>query len=97
MKGRMWISALALSAGVCSVSLADVTGKATLNGQAPKPKALNMQAVPQCAAGHAAPVFDESIVAGANNELQNVVVYVKDGSKLGGQVPKDAVLLDQKG
>jgi plastocyanin len=93
----MWISALALSAGVCSVSLADVTGKATLNGQAPKPKALNMQAVPQCAAGHAAPVFDESIVAGANNELQNVVVYVKDGSKLGGQVPKDAVLLDQKG
>jgi plastocyanin len=97
MKGRMWISALALSAGVCSVSFADVTGKVTLNGQAPKPKVLNMAAVPQCAAGHAGPVYDESIVVGANNELQNVVVYVKDGAKLGGQVPSQPVVLDQKG
>jgi plastocyanin len=97
MKGRIWISALALSAGVCSVSLADVTGKATLNGQAPKPKVLDMRAVPACAAQHANPVFDESIVVGAGNELQNVVVWVKDGSKLGGQVPAQPVVLDQKG
>ena len=97
MKGRMWISALALSAGMCSVSLADVTGKVTLNGQAPKPKVINMAAVPQCAAQHAQPVLDESIVVGAGNELQNVVVWVKDGSKLGGAVPKDPVVLDQKG
>ena len=97
MKGRMWISALAISAGVCSVSYADVTGKVTLDGQAPKPKALNMNAVPQCAAAHANPVFDEQIVVGAGNELQNVVVYVKDGSKLGGQIPQTPVILDQKG
>ena len=97
MKGRMWISALALSAGMCSVSLADVTGKATLNGQAPKPKVINMAAVPQCAAQHTQPVFDESIVVGAGNELQNVVVWVKDGAKLGGAAPKDPVVLDQKG
>ncbi|HUR53216.1 MAG TPA: carboxypeptidase regulatory-like domain-containing protein, partial [Gemmataceae bacterium] len=40
--------------------------------------------------------FDESIVAGAKGELKNVVVYVKDGAKLGGEVPKEPVVLDQK-
>jgi plastocyanin len=93
----MWISALALSAGMCTVSFADVTGKVTLNGQAPKPKVVNMAAVPQCAAQHAQPVMDESYVVGPNNELQNVVVWVKDGAKLGGQVPAQPVVLDQKG
>src|SRR5687767_3698901 len=97
MKARMWMSALALSAGVCSSAYADVTGKVTFVGQAPKPKALNMNAVPQCAAAHANPVFDETIVVGAGNELQNVAVYVKDGAKLGGQVPQKPVVLDQKG
>src|SRR5436190_12448159 len=94
MRGRLWISALALSAGVCSVSMADVTGKAVLNGPAPKPKPINMAAVPQCA-GHPQ-AFDEGIVAGAKGELKNVVVYVKDGAKLGGEVPKQAVVIDQK-
>jgi plastocyanin len=95
MKGRMWISALAISAGVCSASYADVTGKVSFVGQAPKPKALSLN--PDCAAQHTNPVLDESIVIGAGNELQNVVVYVKDGSKLGGAVPKQPVVLDQKG
>ena len=94
MRGRLWISALAVSAGVCSVSMADVTGKAVLDGQAPKPKPINMAAVPQCA-GHPQ-AFDEGIVAGAKGELKNVVVYVKDGAKLGGEVPKEPVVLDQK-
>src|SRR5258706_9442010 len=97
MKGRIWLSALALAAGMCSVSLADVTGKAVLNGQPPKPKEINMKAVPQCAAAHADPVYEENVVAGPGNELKNVVVYVKDGAKLGGTVPTEPVVLDQKG
>jgi plastocyanin len=97
MKARIWLSALALSAGMCSVSLADVTGKAVLNGPAPKPKEINMKAVPQCAALHANPVYEETIVTGAGGELKNVVVYVKDGGKLGGAVPPTPVVLDQKG
>jgi plastocyanin len=97
-KGRLWLSVLALSAGMCSMSsFADVTGKAVLDGPAPKPKEINMKAVPQCAALHADPVFDESIVAGAGGELKNGVVYVKDGNKLGGTVPPTPVELDQKG
>ena len=95
MTGRMWISALAISAGVCSASYADVTGKVTFVGQAPKPKTLSLN--PDCAAHHTNPVLDESVVVGPGNELQNVVVYVKDGAKLGGAVPKTPVVLDQKG
>ena len=49
MKARHLFSALALSAGVCSVSMADVTGKATFEGTPPKPKEINMQAVADCA------------------------------------------------
>ena len=56
-----------------------------------------MAAVPQCAALHANPVLDDSIVIGANGELKNVVVYVTDGAKLGGSVPTTPVILDQKG
>jgi plastocyanin len=96
-KGRLWFSVLAISAGMCSVSLADVTGKAVLDGPAPKPKEINMKAVPQCAAAHADPVYDESIVVGGGGELKNVVVYVKDGAKLGGAAPTTPVELDQKG
>lgn len=98
MTGRFaWISALALSAGVCSVALADVTGTAVFDGTPPKPKKINMAAVPDCEKQHTDPVFEETIVTGGNNELKNVVVYVKDGSKLGGKAKTDPVILDQKG
>ena len=97
MTSRAWMSALALSAGVCSVSLADVSGKALLDGPAPKPKAISMKAVPDCDKHHTDPVYEETIVAGEGGELKNVVVYVKDGAKLGGEQRKETVVLDQKG
>ena len=40
-------------------------GKVTLNGQAPKPKALSLN--PDCAAHHTSPVLDESIVVVTNS------------------------------
>src|SRR4051812_40468935 len=97
MKVSHLLSALALSAGVGSMSYADVTGKAVLDGEAPKPKVISMKAVPQCDKQHTDPVYDESIVVGDKGELKNVVVYVKDGGKLGGAVPTTPVILDQKG
>ena len=97
MKARTWLSALAISAGMCSFSLADVTGKVTFDGKPPKAKEINMKAVPQCAALHADTVYDPSIVVGPGGELKNVAVYVKDGSNAGGAVPKEPVVLDQKG
>ena len=97
MNGRLWLSSLALSAGMCSMSFADVTGKATFDGAAPKPKAISMKAVPQCDKQHTDPVYEEFIVVGDKGELKNVVVYVKDGAKLGGAAATAPVILDQKG
>src|SRR5260221_236403 len=73
------------------------SGKAVFVGVAPKPLPISMVANAACAAMHANPVFEETIVVGANNELKNVVVYVKDGGKLGGAVPTVPVMLDQVG
>jgi plastocyanin len=88
------MSAVALAvAGMTSSATAQVTGKATLDGPAPKPKVLSM--TPQCQALHGGKVLDEAIVAGEKGELKNVVVYVKDGAKLGGSIPKEPVVLDQ--
>jgi plastocyanin len=98
MSGRFaWISALALSAGIGSVAMADVTGTAVFDGTPPKPKAINMAAVPDCAKQHTDPVYEETIVVGEKGELKNVVVYVKDGAKLGGKANANPVILDQKG
>jgi plastocyanin len=99
MTGRRfaWMSAVALSAGVCSMSMAEVTGKVVFDGQAPKPKQISMKAVPDCEKLHNDPVYDEVIVVGENNELKNVVVSVKDGAKLGGAARTETVVLDQKG
>jgi len=94
MKARFWMS-LAVSAGMATVSMADVTGKAVFDGKAPDPKKITM--TPQCAALHQNPVFEETYVVGKNGELKNVVVYVKDGAKLGGDAaPAAPVILDQK-
>jgi plastocyanin len=94
MKARFWMS-LAVSASLASVSMADVTGKATFDGKAPDPKKITM--TPQCAALHANPVFDETYVVGEKGELKNVVVFVKEGGKLGGEAaPGAPVILDQK-
>ena len=76
---------------------AAVIGKATFEGTPPKPKAISMAVAPQCAAMHANPIFEEVIVVGAAGELKNVVVYVKDGARLGGAAPTTPVILDQQG
>ena len=99
MRKRVWMSALAISAGVCGAASADVTGKVTLDGKAPKPKEIKMTAVADCAKQHADPVMDETWVVGANNELKNVIVFVQKtpGTDLAGPAPSAPAVLDQKG
>jgi len=97
MKARIWLSVLAISAGLTTAASAQITGKVTLDGPAPKPKKINMSAVPDCAKQHTDPVYEENIVAGEGGELKNVAVFIKDGAKLGGSVPTNPVVLDQKG
>ncbi len=98
MKGRIWLSALAISAGFASVSMAEISGTAVFEGTAPKMKEIKMAAVADCAKMHANPVMEETIVVGEKGELKNVAVFIKpDGTNLGGEMPKTGVLLDQKG
>src|SRR4051794_33530078 len=96
MKAGIWLSALAISAGMGSAAMGDITGTATFDGVAPKAKKINMSNA-DCAKQHTDAVYEENIVVGEKNELKNVAVWIKDGGKLGGAVPPTPVVLDQKG
>jgi len=101
MKLTALLSAAALAAGMClaSSASAQITGTVKLDGKAPEPQQINMASNPPCAAAHPNPVLEESIVAGDNGELANVVVNIKapEGKELKGEAPKEPVVLDQKG
>lgn len=85
--------------GVASMASAQVTGKVKFDGKPPAPKEIDMSGVKECAAQHADPVFEETIVVSDKGMLANVVVSVKaeEAAALGGEVPKETVILDQKG
>ncbi|HEY7087472.1 MAG TPA: hypothetical protein VH518_05235 [Tepidisphaeraceae bacterium] len=86
-------------AAAASFASAQVTGKVKLDGKAPEMKEIDMSGVKECAAQHADPVTEETIVANDKGELANVVVSVKaeEAAALGGAVPKETAVLDQKG
>ena len=99
MKLHALLTAAVLSVGLSAGASAQITGKVLLDGEAPEPEEVNMGAEPKCAAAHADPVLDESIVVGENGELANVVVSIQapEGKELGGEVPKKPAVLDQVG
>jgi len=99
MKLHALLTAATLSAGLCAgTASAQITGKVTLDGKAPEPEQVNMAADAKCAAAHPDPVMDESIVAGENGELANVVVSISaEGKELKGEAPKEPAVLDQVG
>ena len=97
MQMRRWMFALAVSAGLgvsASKSFADITGTVNFEGEAPEPEQIDMAAVKECAQQHPDGAFDQSIMV-TDGKLANVVVSVK--AEPGGDVPKDAAVLDQKG
>ncbi len=72
---------------------ATVSGTVKFDGTAPKPAKIDMSQDPGCKGTNES----ENVVV-SNGDLANVFVYVKDG--LGNRtfdVPKDTVVLDQKG
>lgn len=89
----------AVSALFGGAAFAQVTGTVKVDGKVPEAKPIEMSAVKECAQQHADPVYDETVVAGENGELANVVVAIKtdDAGALGGEVPKAPAVLDQKG
>ena len=99
MKTRIWISALAISAGVSTAAMAQVGGVVKLDGKAPDMAKIDMSAVGPCAEQHKDPVLEEKVVVGADNGLANVVVSVKkeEGMDLPGEISKTPAVIDQKG
>src|SRR5579862_8375929 len=74
-------------------TVATINGTVKFDGTAPKPAKIDMSQDPGCKGTNQA----ETVVVD-NGDLANVFVYVKDG--LGNRtfdVPKDAVVLNQKG
>jgi hypothetical protein len=101
MRVRVSLFAAACSlAALSSMASAQITGKVTLNGKAPEPKIINMSAVKDCAALHPDPVTEENLIVDDKNDIANVVVAIKADDptdNLGGSIPKEPVVLDQRG
>jgi hypothetical protein len=99
MRVRTVLLAACVSAAMSSYSMAQVTGKIKLDGKPPEMKEIDMSGVKECHALHPDPIKEETVVAKSTGELANVVIWVKtdDPDALGGSVPKDAAVLDQKG
>jgi len=74
----------------------EIRGKVTYEGTLPKFKPLNMVNEPSCANHYTAPVFPENVVAGADNALSNVVVYISAGGEEE-SAPTQPVKLNQRG
>lgn len=74
-----------------------ISGKVTLDGEAPSNPRINMSAEPDCAGLHDGPVHAEVAVVGDDGALANVFVWVKDGIEGKFEVPSTPVALDQKG
>jgi plastocyanin len=75
----------------------NITGAIKLEGEAPKPEGIKMNADPVCVR-EGKGTTTEFILTGDGGALQNVFVYVKDG--LGNRTfptPSTSLVLDQKG
>jgi len=74
----------------------EIKGIVTYEGTLPKFKPLNMVNEPSCAKHYTAPVFPENVVAGPDNALSNVVVYIAAGGEEE-SAPTQPVKLNQRG
>ena len=99
MNLKVWLAAIAVSAGMATASFAQVTGKVTLEGKPGDMPAIDMSGNKDCAAKHADPVADPTVTANDKGELANVIVSIKkeEGQELAGEAPKEAAVLDQEG
>src|SRR3954447_8975488 len=73
-----------------------ISGKVTYTGTPVKQKPIDMSKEPSCAKQHNPPITTETVVTGANNTLENVVVYISAGAD-DANAPSQAVTFTQKG
>ena len=93
----LWLTGPA-KAGAPATAGATLRGVVHFEGKIPPAKQINMAADPVCAKQHSSPVMAQEVVADAQGDLQNVIVFVSDG--LNGQVfepPSQPAVVEQKG
>src|SRR5262249_52051875 len=92
------LSAALLSPAAARAQNGKVTGKVTLDGTAPAPVKLKMDADPICAQ-KSPNATSEEVVVGSGGALQNVFVRVTAGLPAGQtyKAPTDAAVIDQNG
>ncbi len=81
---------------VSTATAGTLKGKVNYQGKIPKKKSLKMDADPVCGSSHKGKVFNESFIVDENNNLANVMVWLKD-VKYSGKTPTTPAVLDQKG
>jgi hypothetical protein len=74
----------------------EIKGKVTYEGTLPKYKPLDMVNEPTCAKHYTTPVLPENVVAGPDNSLKNVVVYISAGIQEE-PAPTQPAMLKQRG
>ena len=86
----------ATAAAYAGPSGGTISGKVTYEGTSAKMKAIDMSVEPSCAKMYATPPLAETLVTGAGNSLENVVVYVSAGAP-NDAAPSTAAIFTQKG
>jgi plastocyanin len=74
-----------------------LSGSVKIVGKIPRAPVLNMSQEPKCASKHATPPRSEEVVADDQGHVRWAVVYVKSAVPGEFPVPKEPVVLDQKG
>lgn len=87
------------AAPIDAATAATITGTVKLDGTAPKLVHLKTDSDPYCSKMHASsPLMSEEVVVDKNNDLENVVVYIKAGlENRSFPTPSETVELDQTG
>jgi plastocyanin len=96
MSGLVLVAASGVAVAGPKPAGGTISGKVTYEGTPAKMKPIDMSKEPSCAKMHSTPPLAETVVTGAGNSLENVVVYVSAGAP-DDAAPSTAAVFTQKG
>ena len=76
---------------------ATITGKVKFEGEAPKPRPINMSADKVCKSQHKSDIFNEDVVVASDGGMKWIFVYIKEGISAKYPAPAEPAVIDQKG
>ena len=96
MSGLVLVAASGVAVAGPKPAGGTISGKVTYEGTPAKMKPIDMSKEPSCAKMYTTPPLAETVVTGAGNSLENVVVYVSAGAP-DDAAPSTAAVFTQKG